>query len=59
MLLHTDSSHGYWKVPVDEGVTMMSGATTATCRKHGMDAVCPGRPGCISSDESMFVAVYF
>ena len=50
--LHSDSTFDYYKVKFDSGVTMLTGATTAACRKVGMEAACPGPSGCNVNDES-------
>ena len=50
--LHSDSTFDHYKVPVDSGVTMVSGATIIACRKVGMEAACLGPSGCKYNDES-------
>ena len=56
--LHSDLTFEYYKVPFDSGIRMLEGATTAACRKLGMEAVCRGQSGCRWIDESKWISAH-
>ena len=51
--LYSDANFDYFKIPVEDGVTMVEGATATACREFGFQAVCNAQSGCGWNDESM------
>merc|ERR1712064_111768 len=53
--LYTDSEYEYYKVAVEEGKQLSTGAVSETCEKVGMTPVCSGPDGCKYTDEKCVV----